>query len=178
MNAVRLELGCGRQKEPGYLGMDLRPWPGVDVVCNLEKALPLADNVVSELYSNHVLEHVGSTVDLMQEVYRVCQNGARVRIRVPYFTGSGAFADPTHRSFFSEVTWEYFDRQTVMGDYYRWPMDFAIEGINFEYPGRLMRWLRPWPRLQAYLRNRLWNVVSSISVTLRVRKPPTTRAAS
>ncbi len=56
---LRLDFGCGEAVRPGFLGVDIRPNPGVSFVCN---AWEIADRVgpgsVVEIYSRHFLEHL------------------------------------------------------------------------------------------------------------------------
>jgi len=80
---MQIDLGCGRAKQPGHIGLDLHPHQGVDVVCDLESGLPLADSSVERVYANHVLEHIERFVPLMQEIYRVCCSDARVEAVLP-----------------------------------------------------------------------------------------------
>jgi SAM-dependent methyltransferase len=55
-----------------------------------------------------VLEHVDDTLATMEEIHRVCAPGAKVHIIVPHFSSNGAFTDPTHKRFFSALTFDYF----------------------------------------------------------------------
>ena len=82
---MQIDLGCGRAKRPGYIGLDLYPYRGVDIVCDLESGLPFEDNSVQRVYANHVLEHIERFISLMQEIYRVCCPDAHVEVRVPDF---------------------------------------------------------------------------------------------
>lgn len=56
---IKLDIGCGENKQEGFIGMDVRPFKGVDIVQNLEK-FPwiLPDNSVSMAVASHVLEHI------------------------------------------------------------------------------------------------------------------------
>ena len=61
---IKLDIGCGPNKEEGFIGIDVRDFPTVDIVHNIEKfPWPLPDNSVSLAISSHVLEHInpGST---------------------------------------------------------------------------------------------------------------------
>jgi predicted SAM-dependent methyltransferase len=53
---VRLNLGCGHIPLEGYVNVDMRKLPGVDVVAPLDR-LPFEPGTVSEIFSAHVLEH-------------------------------------------------------------------------------------------------------------------------
>jgi predicted SAM-dependent methyltransferase len=53
---LRLNLGCGHVMLPGYINVDQRDVPGVDIVADVGD-LPLQESSVQELFSSHVLEH-------------------------------------------------------------------------------------------------------------------------
>ncbi len=60
---IRLDIGCGHNKQPGFVGMDVRSGPGIDVVQNLELfPWPFPDNSVSVAVASHVLEHIKPTL--------------------------------------------------------------------------------------------------------------------
>lgn len=56
---LRLNLGCGHVPREGYVNVDMRDLPGVDVVAPVDK-LPVAAESVAEIYSSHLLEHFES----------------------------------------------------------------------------------------------------------------------
>lgn len=53
---LRVNLGCGHAPLPGYVNVDDRDLPGVDVVAN-PYALPFEAGTVLEFFSSHFLEH-------------------------------------------------------------------------------------------------------------------------
>ncbi len=53
---VRLNLGCGHIPLDGFVNIDMRPLPGVDVVAAVDD-LPIEPASVAEVFSAHVLEH-------------------------------------------------------------------------------------------------------------------------
>ncbi len=111
---MKLDLGCGQNKKAGFTGLDRLAMPGVDIVCDLDREpIPLPDDSVDEIFTMHFLEHTADLLAVMQEIWRVCRDGARVSIAVPYFNSIGAFRDPTHRRFF---TWETFEHFTDSGN--------------------------------------------------------------
>jgi len=158
-----IDLGCGPNKLPGAFGVDRLKRPGVDLLCDLEHALPLKTGSVDVVYMSHVLEHIRELVPFMEEVYRVCRPGAEVRIVVPYYTSRGAFRDPTHVRFMTEDLFQYFEEPTDYGI----KTNFKIEVIRYD-----MR--KPFRFLPAYFQKRcrryLWNVVDNMFVTLRAVK--------
>lgn len=58
--AIRIDIGCGGSKMPGFLGIDIAPYPGVDVVWNIENTpWPfLEDESVITAVASHVMEHI------------------------------------------------------------------------------------------------------------------------
>ena len=82
----KLNLGCGRDIKEGYINVDMEKLPGVDIVANVEKGLPIEDNSIDEVYTAHFLEHVYDLHGVIEEIYRICKDKAKVIIRVPHFT--------------------------------------------------------------------------------------------
>jgi len=104
-----VDLGCGRRRHPGAIGVDLAPLPGVDVIAHLEAAhLPFGDASLDTVLAFHVLEHLDDLPRVMQELARVLRPGGRCVVEVPYFASPSAFADPTHRRAFTYTTFEHF----------------------------------------------------------------------
>ncbi len=158
-----IDLGCGTRKLKGAFGLDRRREPGVNVICDLERGLPLKTNSVDVVYLSHIVEHIRDLVQFMEGVYRVCSPGAEVRIVVPYYTSRGAFRDPTHVRFIAEDTFQYFVPATVFGAM----KNLSIEKIEFDVR-------KPFRFFPKYFQKRfsryLWNVVDNMSVTLRAIK--------
>jgi len=46
-----IDLGCGPNKKPGMIGIDVLPLPGVDIIANLEEGFPtIPDNSIDEFH--------------------------------------------------------------------------------------------------------------------------------
>ena len=80
----KLQLGCGEEIKPGWVNLDIRPLPGVDVVCDARK-LPFDDNHFDLISSNDVLEHIPrpDTLSTLKEWNRVLKPNGRFKLRVP-----------------------------------------------------------------------------------------------
>jgi predicted SAM-dependent methyltransferase len=91
---MKLDIGCGKWKKDGFVGIDILSDVGADIVCDVTVGLPIKDNVVDEIYCSHFLEHIefDQVVALLNEFYRVCTNTARIEIKVPL-----NFEDPSHQ---------------------------------------------------------------------------------
>lgn len=82
---TKLNLGCGNNSITGFINIDSRPLPGVDLVCDVFNKLPFEDNSVEMIVGNHILEHINykRTKGVLEEWYRVLHFGGEIRIRVP-----------------------------------------------------------------------------------------------
>ncbi len=98
---MKLNIGCGLNKQPGYVNVDKSPSSRPDRVMDAEAfPWPFDDNSAGEVLFNHSLEHMGGDPEvflrLMQELYRVCRPGATVQINVPHPRHDDFLNDPTH----------------------------------------------------------------------------------
>ncbi|HXI18997.1 MAG TPA: methyltransferase domain-containing protein [Chloroflexota bacterium] len=109
MPSVALDLGCGRRAKPGAIGVDGVALPGVHVVARLgEGHLPFRSGAAHTIYALNVLEHLDDLPAVMAEIWRALASGGRLVVEVPYFSSVSAFADPTHRRWFTYTTFEHF----------------------------------------------------------------------
>ena len=133
---VVIDLGCGQRKKPGAIGLDIARIPGVDIIADVMKPLPLRDKSVDEVVASHLIEHVDNVMDFMGEIWRVCKPGALVYMRFPHGTSKYVtWKDPTHKRGVFLAMFEYFDPNTFAGQafgYYH-PAKFQIteRRINF-----------------------------------------------
>src|SRR4051812_28847226 len=99
VEGLKLNLGSGQNPKPGYINVDKFGSP--DVTCDLEQfPWPWEDNSVGEVEMFHVLEHLGEStatfMGIIKELYRVCRDGAMMRISVPHPRCDDFLNDPTH----------------------------------------------------------------------------------
>lgn len=109
-----LNLGCGKSKPKNHFGIDIRKFDGVDLVCDLNKGIPLPDNSFKVVIAQDFLEHTlpQNNIKIMEEIYRVLDFGGHFHFIVPSTDGNnmGAFQDPTHFSYWNEKKfWYFFD---------------------------------------------------------------------
>jgi SAM-dependent methyltransferase len=104
-----LDLGCGSYKINGAIGIDGCPWPGVDVVHDLDcYPWPFENSVFDRIVSRHALAHLQNVVRAMEEIHRIARPGAIVEIVTPHFSSDNAFTDITSRWFFGYRSMDYF----------------------------------------------------------------------
>lgn len=147
-SGIRLDIGCGANKQPGFVGIDILPLKGVDIVWNLEKTpWPLPDESVTQAIASHVLEHInphgGVFINVMNEVWRVLKPHAQFAFVVPHASSHGYAQDPTHCNMINETTMHYFDPdpewKTVGPQLYNFyqPKPWKIERQYFNPEGNL-----------------------------------------
>lgn len=107
---VRLDLGCGFKVHPGFVGIDKTPESLADVVWDFEDGFPFPPDTVDEVLGNQFLEHLsrGVLIRFMNELWEALVPGGKAEFFVPYFRSEWAFADPTHRNWFSLKSFTYF----------------------------------------------------------------------
>lgn len=98
-NPLKLDLGCGKNKQPGFLGVDNISFDGVDLVHDLRTPWPWEKESVQEVYCSHFLEHLTNAerVHFYNELYRVLKKDAKASIIVPHWSSGRAYGDPTHQ---------------------------------------------------------------------------------
>ena len=87
---IKLDIGCGRRKEEGYIGLDKEPKPNIDVIGDI-RALPFKNNIADEIKCIHVLEHLNEDAwqgyyeisEAIAEFARVLKDDGKVIIEVP-----------------------------------------------------------------------------------------------
>lgn len=106
---LKLDLGCGPNKRPDFIGVDALSFDGkVDVVHDLRQIWPWADGSVAEVHCSHFLEHLTGheRVFFFNELYRVLcpaeyeggkPNKGFATIIVPHWSSERAYGDPTHQ---------------------------------------------------------------------------------
>jgi SAM-dependent methyltransferase len=100
-----LDVGCGADKYPGAVGVDVSAETAADVVLDLDD-IPyeaLQSSSFEQILCQDVLEHVESPMRVMEELHRIAAPGGRIHVRTPHFSSLLAYSDPTHRHYFSAL---------------------------------------------------------------------------
>lgn len=114
-----LDVGCGRNKTPGAIGIDRNADTSADVRCDLDRIpYPFADNTFDLLRAIHVIEHVSDVIRTMEEFHRLVRPGGTVRIETPHYTDFSSFCDPTHRWHLNSFSFRYFGEDNAGFGYY------------------------------------------------------------
>lgn len=114
-----LDIGCGKNKVNGAVGIDMHKTPATDVICDLDKfPYPFQSNIFDKIYLTDVLEHLENTKGVMEEVHRIAKVGSDVFIRVPHFSSAHAYGDFMHKHFFNTESFNYFTGEFKQYDFY------------------------------------------------------------
>ncbi len=112
---VKIDLGCGKNKKLGFVGVDQIAFPGVDVVTDIADGLwPWEAGEVEEAHASHFVEHLTAQqrVHFYNELWRVLKVGGQATIIVPHWCSNRAYGDPTHQwPPVSEMSFFYLDRK-------------------------------------------------------------------
>jgi len=131
----KLEIGCGDNKREGFTGMDIVPLVGIDIVHDMnEVPWPFEDNTFEEIVLDDVLEHSNNFLGVLKELYRVGNNGCIVKISVPHFSSDNMYTDPTHTTFFSSRSFNYFDKSLgYKHNFYLQDVNFKIKKVHLSF---------------------------------------------
>ena len=117
-----LNLGCGKDVRKGWVNIDWKPGPGVNIVQDITAPLPFKDGSVKEVRAFSVMEHIADWEAVLVEVHRVLKIGGFAKIHVPY----GLNCNTYHRRFFDESTMNGF---LVDSSEFQGPNATTLEGM-------------------------------------------------
>lgn len=78
---MKLNLGCGKRRWPGFVNVDLKD---SDRDCDIRK-LPFADESADEIHAIHVCEHflITEILSILKEWRRVLKTGGKLIVELP-----------------------------------------------------------------------------------------------
>ena len=81
---MRLNIGCGNRRLPGYTGVDAIPRPAADIVAPAHE-VPLPDGCADEVLAVHLVEHVFAwqVPALFAEWHRLLKPGGHLVLEMP-----------------------------------------------------------------------------------------------
>lgn len=77
---MKVHLGCGDKKMPGWVNCDIDPQVHPDKMFDLNGKWPFKDSSVDEIYSEFVGEHVRDLNNFISESYRILKRGGKLRL--------------------------------------------------------------------------------------------------
>ncbi len=191
---MKLNLGCGPRRLEGWLNIDTVASFAPDRVMDLEQTpWDLPTDAAEEVLLNHVLEHLGASTGtflaVMGELYRVCRDGALIRINVPHPLHEHYRTDPSHVRPITPQTLSMFSQAecdqaaAVASPMTPWAhilgVDFELASVRYvadprtEHLLRERGLLRPDDKAEDFAEI-FANLIAEIRIELRVRKPTPT----
>jgi SAM-dependent methyltransferase len=118
-NPKILDVGCGMNKHPGAIGMDINPRTNADVIhdCGVVP-YPFEDNEFDAVISNHVAEHVPDVMAFVSELHRITRPGGTIKILTPHYTNPDWATDPTHKNHFNSYSFNCFVQDRTSFPFY------------------------------------------------------------
>lgn len=118
MNGWKLDIGCGAYKEEGFIGLDLKPHPTVDIIADC-MSLPFRDKCVDQLYVLSLIEHFENPYILLEKVCRIIKSDCICDFIVPNVGTYSSDSDPTHKFLTDMAHWHlifasFFERITIL----------------------------------------------------------------
>jgi hypothetical protein len=159
--SLKLDMGCGRRKALGFIGIDYTLDSDADVICDLNRfPYPFKDNSFSQIRAADCLEHLADTVKVMEEIHRISKRGSVVDIASPHFSSHNLYTDFTHKKAFAVRSFDFFSQQkSQVRKYMQTTADFEI----------VKKWIEPNPFVFNFrgrivkVRNRLLGLVINLS---------------
>jgi len=80
-----VNIGCGPNIDPDFINIDYQFRPKIDLCWDITKGIPLKNNSVKGVYTEHCLEHIefSSCQFVIEEIYRILMPSGIARIIVP-----------------------------------------------------------------------------------------------
>lgn len=184
---IKLNLGCGTNHRDGYTNVDKQGSP--DLQHDLENfPWPWEDSSVAEVLLTHVLEHLGEKTEIylniIKELYRVCENKANIHITVPHPRHDDFLNDPTHVRVITPEGLQLFSKKantgwakqgaanTPLGHYLN--VDFDIENVEQILDpmwGQRMNAKKLTQQDLMFATKSYNNVIKELRIILKVNKP-------
>lgn len=130
---VKLHLGCGEKIFPGFVNVDVRKFPGVDLVMDLSDLSRFKNESVDVIYCSHHLEHFpkDQVPKILVEYYRILKPKGMLKVAVPDL-------DTIAKLYVEHQDWFTPPHEPWLGIIYGgqdYPYNFHKTGFNF-------RWLK------------------------------------
>lgn len=114
---MRLNFGCGLNKQEGYVNVDVMPSVDADMYYDLELLpLPWPDGEVDEILMNHFLEHLELNDPAIwfawwRDIHRILKPGGQVVVIFPRWNSEDAYGDPGHMMVLTHQRFLYLSKK-------------------------------------------------------------------
>lgn len=138
-SGIKLDIGCGSNRQPNFVGMDIRKVKGVDIVHDVQKTpYPIPKESCLMVLMSHLWEHIEPKyrMSVMDEIWRIMKPEGQLLISVPYYLSFGAYQDPTHYPCPNEATFTYFDPNCPLYQIYQ-PKPWKVVRNDYQINGNM-----------------------------------------
>lgn len=140
----KLNLGCGNDYRQGYINIDISPLCYSDMELDLnETPYPFNNHCIDEIIMYDVLEHLENPIDVLRECQRILIPNGKLFIRIP--NKHWGFIDPTHKTFWTYWTFDFFDRRKWLHKKYGF---YYFNDIHFVIKKKKWRWWNLYFKLE------------------------------
>lgn len=134
----RLHWGCGDVTPEGWIHSDAKGGPGIDIVCDVLDGLPLDDDSIDCIFSQHVLQEIKVYDQLraLRELRRVLKPGGVLRLCLPDLDLAIAAYREGRRDYFHIWDWD-----TLSGNFITHVLWYSLTRTLFtcEFAEELLR---------------------------------------
>jgi SAM-dependent methyltransferase len=114
-----LDIGCGCNKVPGAIGMDINPKSDADIIHDLDELpYPFAEDEFDEVIGRHVIEHVRDPMAVICELHRITKPGGIIKLVAPHWTNPDWATDLTHRNHLNSYSFRNFIEDRTVFPFY------------------------------------------------------------
>ena len=128
-----LDLGCGDNKVEGAIGLDNIALSEVDIVHDLlDFPYPIENESYDIIYLRNVIEHFNQNdIDkIFNECYRIMVPKGLMYVMVPHAFTIAAFTDPTHKSYFTFLSGDFWDKTNSRAYYTKIDAKWTLESTK------------------------------------------------
>lgn len=144
---MKIDFGCADRKCDGYIGIDVRPYPNLDILYD-GGIIPLPDNSVDAIYSHMCLEHVDDFDLTIRELWRISKSGTIWELILPHASNIRHRGVTDHKRLFCLHSFDNYGTATIQNG---WSNAFRKE-VDLELVSVGLRW---WEKDQI-VRKVLW----------------------
>lgn len=129
-----LDIGCGKKKVLGAVGIDFNKSLAADVVHDLNSfPYPFEADEFDEVQIRNTLFLLDNPVKVIEEIYRICKRNGRVVVVQPYFRSVWNHVDPWIKNFGTAHSFAFYDPEDPICTRYEYSSArFATEQIVFD----------------------------------------------
>lgn len=177
--AVRMNLGSGRDYKPGWINVDFNPDVKADLRLDLD-AHPISymmapEDSVDEFLCSHTIEHMQNPLWFLESMWKAAKPGAVAEFRTPYGSSDDADEDPTHVRRMFINSWFYFSQPAYWRADYGYRGDWRTKEVKLRcYPWRMGNTDQETLELIHMERNVVAEMVATLVAVKPIRPPEKT----